>query len=172
MFCINVSDITVIYSLVTDIWHRGWISNFCFMALMTYVNYNYDYDVNQVQRTPILCQHYRKSINQTGPYRTWKSVSAAKTFGLMDRYKCELQSYHSSCRWCSVAISRINSTIMIVQRKLHNFFCWSEPCLHCKMYCKNVNCLHSSVITEYEKRFYWILKNTRVNTMSNTSILG
>lgn len=68
MFCINVSDITVIYSLVADIWHRGCISNFCFMALLTYVNYNHDYDVNQVQRTPILYQHYRKCTNQTGPY--------------------------------------------------------------------------------------------------------
>lgn len=93
------------------------------------------------------------------------SVSATMTFGLMDRYKCELQSYHSSCRWGSVAISRINSTIMIVQRKLHNFLCWSEPCLHCKIYCKTFK------LSPF-KRHYWILKKTRVSTMSNTSILG
>ncbi len=61
------------------------------MALLTYVNYNHDYDVNQVRELLYCTSIIERAL--TKPDRTDPgSVSATMTFGLMDRYKCELQS--------------------------------------------------------------------------------
>lgn len=105
---------------------QGLHLKFQFYGLLTYMNYDHDYDVNQVQKDPILYRQITEraltTLDSIGPW----SVSAT-----LVRW---MDTYVNSSNVNIVPVVRQSAISAVLriwalvteQTKLHNLFCWLE----------------------------------------------
>lgn len=106
---------------------QGLHLKFLFYGLLTYVNYNHDYDVNWFQKNPILYRHAKmteRSLTTLDSIEPW-SVSASLVWWMDLNVNCSLPIVPVVRQSTISAVLRIWA-LVIVQIKLHNILCWSE----------------------------------------------